>query len=69
MSGETPVIGRGGAPRPGLRAAAARHGQLSARRLNAVLLFLLHLERRFDPFFRRPFDAVFRGPLTALTTG
>ena len=33
-----------------------------------MLLFLLHLERRLDPFFRRPFDAVFRGPLTALTT-
>jgi hypothetical protein len=30
--------------------------------------FLVHVERRFDPFFRRPFDAVFRQLLTNLTT-
>jgi len=29
--------------------------------------FAVHLERRFDPFFRRPFDALFREPLTRLT--
>jgi hypothetical protein len=30
--------------------------------------FLLHLERRFDPFFRPAFDALLRDRLTALTT-
>jgi hypothetical protein len=31
-------------------------------------LFFLHVERRFDPFFRPAFDAVLRDPLTNLTT-
>ena len=30
--------------------------------------FLLHLERRFDPFFRPAFDAVLRDPIARLTT-
>jgi hypothetical protein len=30
---------------------------------------LVHLERRFDPFFRPIFDAILRDPLTALATG
>ncbi len=30
--------------------------------------FLVHMERRVDPFFRRPFDAVFRQLLTNVTT-
>lgn len=30
--------------------------------------FLLHVERRFDPFFRPAFDAVLRDPLARLTT-
>ena len=34
---------------------------------NASISFV-HLERRFDPFFRPLFDAVLRGPLTRLTT-
>jgi hypothetical protein len=34
---------------------------------NASISFV-HLERRFDPFFRPVFDAVLRDPLTALTT-
>ena len=29
---------------------------------------LVHLERRLDPFFRRPFDALFRNLLTNVTT-
>jgi hypothetical protein len=33
-----------------------------------LLLFLIHVERRFDPFFRRAFDALFRDALSALTT-
>jgi len=28
----------------------------------------VHLERRFDPFFRRAFDAILRDPLASLTT-
>src|ERR1700687_2915943 len=34
---------------------------------NASISFV-HLERRFDPFFRPVFDAVLRAPLTSLTT-
>jgi hypothetical protein len=30
---------------------------------------LVHLERRFDPFFRPAFDAILRDPLTAIATG
>jgi hypothetical protein len=29
---------------------------------------LVHLERRFDPFFRPAFDALLRDPLASLTT-
>lgn len=31
-------------------------------------MFLVHVERRFDPFFRRPFDSLFREFLTRVTT-
>ena len=31
-------------------------------------LSFVHLERRFDPFFRPAFDAVLRGPIATLTT-
>src|SRR5437868_3092172 len=34
---------------------------------NASIAFV-HLERRFDPFFRPAFDALLRGPLTRLAT-
>jgi hypothetical protein len=33
-----------------------------------ALLFLIHLERRFDPFFRPAFDALFRDRLARLIT-
>jgi hypothetical protein len=36
--------------------------------LSDTSTFLLHLERRFDPFFRPAFDALLRDRLTALTT-
>jgi hypothetical protein len=36
--------------------------------LSDASLFILHLERRIDPFFRPAFDAVFRDRLTKLTT-
>jgi hypothetical protein len=53
---------------PGFGLPPADTGSWILDRLNAVLLFLVHVERRIDPFFRRPFDALFRAPLTALTT-
>ena len=37
-------------------------------RLSDATNFLLHLERRFDPFFRPAFDALLRDPLARLTT-
>jgi hypothetical protein len=36
--------------------------------LSDTSTFLLHLERRFDPFFRPAFDAALRDPLTSLAT-
>ncbi|HEY6306480.1 MAG TPA: hypothetical protein VI488_08510 [Candidatus Angelobacter sp.] len=36
--------------------------------LSDASTFLVHVERRFDPFFRRPFDALFRQFLTRVTT-
>ena len=30
---------------------------------------LVHLERRFDPFFRPAFDALLRDPIASLVTG
>jgi len=36
--------------------------------INVAVLFLLRLERRFDPFFRPAFDALFRDPLSTLVT-
>jgi len=36
--------------------------------LSDISTFLLHLERRFDPFIRPAFDAALRDPLTSLTT-
>lgn len=36
------------------------------QRLHDAIIFLLHLERRFEPFFRPAVDAVLREPLAAL---
>jgi hypothetical protein len=36
--------------------------------ISAVAMFVTHLERRLDPFFRRGVDALFRQPLSALVT-
>jgi hypothetical protein len=38
-----------------------------AKLVHDALVGLLHVERRFDPFFRPALDAVLRTPLTALT--
>jgi hypothetical protein len=36
--------------------------------ISRALLFMIHLERRFDPFFRPVFDALLRGPVSRLVT-
>lgn len=46
----------------------ANTGSVFLNRLSDLSTFFLHLERRFDPFFRPAFDAVLRDPLTTLTT-
>jgi len=53
---------------PGFGLPPADTGSRVLDGLAAVLLFLLHAERRIDPFFRRPFDWLLRDPLSALTT-
>ena len=34
--------------------------------LNAILVGILHVERRFEPFFRHYLDAIFREPAASL---
>jgi hypothetical protein len=46
----------------------ANTGSLFLNWLADLSLFFVHLERRFDPFFRPAFDAVLRDPLARLTT-
>ena len=46
----------------------ANTGSVFLNRLSDVSLFLLQLERRFDPFMRPAFDAVLRDPLARLAT-
>lgn len=49
-------------------APSANTGSLLLNWLSDASMFVTHLERRFDPFFRPAFDAVLRDPLTSLTT-
>ena len=37
------------------------------QRLHDAVVFLLHVERRFEPFFRPAVDAVLREPFALLT--
>jgi len=37
------------------------------QRLHDAVVFLLHVQRRFEPFFRPAVDAVLREPLALLT--
>ncbi len=53
---------------PGFGLPPASTGSRLLDRLAGVLVFLIHVERRVDPLFRRPFDALLRGPLSTLTT-
>jgi len=46
----------------------ANTGSVFLDRLNDLLIFLVHLESRFDPFVRPAFDAVLRDPIARLTT-
>lgn len=36
--------------------------------IGRAAIFLIHIERRFDPFFRPAFDALLRGPIARLVT-
>jgi hypothetical protein len=49
-------------------APSANTGSAFLDRLSGLITFLLHVERRFDPFVRPAFDAVLRDPLTRVTT-
>jgi len=53
------------ASRPAPRAST---GSVFLDRLSDLFTFLVHFERRFDPFVRPAFDAVLRDPIANLTT-
>ena len=55
-------------PSPGFGLPRANTGSAVLDRLNGVLISLVHLERRIDPFIRPGLDALLRDPLTRLTT-
>jgi hypothetical protein len=55
-------------PGPGFGLPPADTGNGLLNLIARVGLFFIHLERRFDPFFRPLFDKLFRGPLSTLTT-
>ncbi len=46
----------------------ANTGSALLNLISDTFTFLLHVERRFDPWFRPAFDAVLRDPLSRLTT-
>src|SRR6202045_3731489 len=47
---------------------AANTGSALLNWISDRFTFLLHVERRFDPWFRPAFDAVLRDPIARLTT-
>ena len=47
---------------------AANTGSALLNWISDTFTFLLHVERRFDPWFRPAFDAVLRDPIARLTT-
>jgi hypothetical protein len=55
-------------PGPGFGLPPADTGHVLLNVVSRVGLFLIHVERRLDPFFRPLFDRLLRGPLTTLTT-
>jgi hypothetical protein len=54
---------------PGYGLPSANTGNWLLDRLSNASIALVHLERRFDPFFRPLFDALFRNLLTSAATG
>ncbi len=64
----TPQASGSGDPGSGFGLPPADTGSALLDRLNGLLLFLIHAERRVDPFFRPGFDAILRGPLSNLAT-
>lgn len=55
-------------PGPGFGLPPPDTGNLLLNLIARVGLFFIHVERRFDPFFRPLFDKLLRGPLSTLTT-
>jgi hypothetical protein len=55
-------------PGPGFGLPPADTGSFLRDGIARMLLFLIHVERRLDPFFRPLFDKLFRGPLSSFTT-
>src|SRR5579862_4597937 len=53
---------------PGYGLPPASTGNRLLNRIANASTFLVHMERRFDPFFRPAFDALFRDFLTSATT-
>jgi hypothetical protein len=62
-------LAEGSTPGAGFGSPPADTGNLLLNWISRALMFFIHLDRRFDPFFRPAFDALFRGPLSALITG
>ena len=55
-------------PGPGFGLPPPDTGNVLLNLIARAGLFIIQLERRFDPFFRPLFDKLLRGPLTTLTT-
>ena len=58
----------GGDPGPGFGLPPADTGNALLDWISGLLLFFIHVERRFDPFFRPGFDRLFRDRLSTLVT-
>jgi len=61
-------MARPSGPGPGFGLPPADTGHLLLNWISDASMFLVHFERRFDPFFRPAFDALLRDRLSALVT-
>jgi hypothetical protein len=61
-------VARTSGPGPGFGLPPADTGNRLLNWISDASLFVTHVERRFDPFFRPAFDALLRDPLSALVT-
>jgi hypothetical protein len=59
-------MSRDAGPGPGQGIPPADTGNRLLDWISAALLFLIHVERRIDPFFRPAFDRILRGPVSRL---